>query len=336
MKFNKEDRIKRTSTAIIHESAGGFLFFQESHPRHLFVALLKTSSGEYVIPKGHLKKNESAEEAALREVKEELSLAENPLIISKLGISRYTFTRAEDKLPHRKKVHLYVLYFPNKEKIFPLKSEGFIAAEWVLFDDAIKKITFNKEALIKAKRIFSLNHLPVSRSPLDKAVADVVRESRNFLASDLYAVILSGSIARGTYRDGWSDIDILLVVEQMNFGVKSKIAEMVGKLEKKTGIHHGVNIVTRKEITRPNNPTVSLDGKTLQALVELRQYSDRLLYIKKATRNSFMFLRKKKRGNTAWQMLECLPGKTGGTSRHRARSIGNGRKRCSKRKSGLR
>jgi predicted nucleotidyltransferase/8-oxo-dGTP pyrophosphatase MutT (NUDIX family) len=293
MKFNKEDRIKRTSNAIIHESAGGFLFFQEPHSRRLFVALLKTSNGEYVIPKGHLKKTESAENAALREMKEELSLGKDPRIVSKLGISRYTFTRDEDKLPHKKKVHLYLFYFANQEKILPLKSEGFVAAKWFLFQDAVKKITFNKEDLIRAKKIFSLSHLPVGGSLLDKAVADMVQESKKILAANLFAVILSGSIARGTYRDGWSDVDILLVVEEMSLGVKNKIAEMIRKLEKKTGIHHGINVVTAKEIIRPNKPTVSLDGKTLQALAELKQHPDRLLYIKEGHFSRFYVPTKK-------------------------------------------
>jgi predicted nucleotidyltransferase len=141
--------------------------------------------------------------------------------------------------------------------------------------------------------IFSLNPTPVKRFLLDKAVADVVRELKNSLAPNLFAVILSGSIARGTYRDGWSDVDVLLVVERMNLRVKNKIAEMVEKLEKKTGIHHGVNVVTAKEIIQPNNPTISLDGKTLQALVELKQHPDRLLYIKERRQKNFYVPTKK-------------------------------------------
>ena len=257
------------------------------------MALLKTSSGEYVIPKGHLKKKENAEDAALREVKEELLLGENPHIIGKLGISNYTFIRPEDKLPHRKKVHLYVFYLANKEKISPLKSEGSVAAKWFPFHDAIKKITFSKGDLIKAKKIFSLRRPPADRSRFDSLATNVVRESRKILASNLFAVILSGSIARGTYRDGWSDIDILLVVKRMDIEVKHKIAVMMGKLEKKNKIHHGVNIVTAKEITRPDSPTISLDGKTLQALVELKQHPDRLLYIKKERSKRFYIPTKK-------------------------------------------
>jgi hypothetical protein len=156
---------------------------------------------------------------------------------------------------------------------------------------------------------------------LDKAVADVVRESRKILTSNLFAVILSGSIARGTYRDGWSDVDVLLVVEKMDLGVKNRIAEMIGKLEKKTDIHHGVSAVAVQEITKPNNPTISLDGKTLQALVELKQHPDRLLYIKKGHSGRFyvptkkeikeyslanigMFARKNRRDLTAGRSLQ--------------------------------
>ena len=281
MEFNKEDKIKRARTAILHESAGGFLFFQEPRSRRLFVALLKTSSGEYVIPKGHLKKGEAPEDAALREIKEELLLDENPRMVGKIGISRYTFALAEDKLPHRKKVYLYVFCSEDKEKISSLKSEGLVAAKWLPYQDALKKITFSKKDLVKAKKIFSLNYSLANQSQLDTAIADALRASRKTLASNLFAVILSGSVARGTYRDGWSDIDILLVVEKLGIDVKRQITAMIEQLEKKTNIHHGVNVVAAREIITPSNPTVALDGKTLQALLELRQHPDRLLYVRK-------------------------------------------------------
>jgi 8-oxo-dGTP pyrophosphatase MutT (NUDIX family) len=286
MKFNKEDRIKKTRTAILHESAGGFVFFKEVRSQQLFVALLKTTEGEYVIPKGHLKKNENSKEAALREIREELLLNRDPRVIGKLGTMSYEFTRPEDKLPHRKKVHLFVFSFTNKEMIAPLKSEGFVVAEWIAFPAAMKKITFNKKELIKAKKFF-LHHSGLGVSYLDKAIADVVRDARKSLASNLTAIILTGSVARGTHRNGWSDVDILFVVEVMDIKIKNDIAEMVRRWEIKTGVHHGVNIVTVQEITKPSVPTISLDGKTLQALVELRQYPDRLLYLKKGRVSKF-------------------------------------------------
>lgn len=271
----------------MHESAGGFLFFQKSYSQRLFVALLKTLKGEYVIPKGHLKKRESPEDAALREVKEELLLKKNPQVVSKLGTKSYTFTRAGDKLPNRKKVHLYVFRSFNKEEISPLKSEGFVAAKWFLFQDALKKITFDRENPIKAKKLLYLDRPSTNHPWSEGMVANVIRESRKTLTSNLFAVILAGSIARGAYQDGWSDIDVLLVVKKMDLETKNKIAEMVGKLEKKAKVHHGVNIVTTQEITKPSIPTISLDGKTLQALVELQRHPDRLVYIKKGHSGKF-------------------------------------------------
>lgn len=157
MQFDENDQIEYLPNSIKHKSAGGFVFFENKQTHELFVALLRTTNNYYVIPKGHIKKNEQPELAAIREIKEELSLKETPKIISFLGISNYKFTFNNNNITHFKNVHLYALQLDEKSIIQPKVDEGLESAEWIKLEEAIKKISFDKENLLKARQVFYYN-----------------------------------------------------------------------------------------------------------------------------------------------------------------------------------
>ncbi|HOJ01795.1 MAG TPA: NUDIX domain-containing protein [Anaerolineaceae bacterium] len=113
----------------------------------------KTKWGFYV-PKGQLKNYETPERAALREIKEELTLNRIPKLVGKIGISDYSFHLPGDERPHYKIVHLFVYKLTNKAKIHPEKKENFIDARWFTFDEAINIIAFDREYLIRAKNLY--------------------------------------------------------------------------------------------------------------------------------------------------------------------------------------
>lgn len=113
---------------------------------------------------------------------------------------------------------------------------------------------------------------------LNKIKAEAIEEFEKAVCERLMAIILTGSVPQSAYRDGWSDIDLLIVVDSFDFDVKRRIAEAVTKLENNSSIHHGVNVITKNELLAPILPDILLDGKTLQALIDLRKYPDRLIY----------------------------------------------------------
>lgn len=157
MQFDENDQIEYLPAGIKHESAGGFVFFEDDETHKLFVALLRKTDGHYLIPKGHIKKGEKAQDAAIREVKEELTLKETPEVISFLKIDSYTFTLDNSDIPHYKNVHLYVFRFNKRVEISPNINEGFEAAEWIPFEEAVEKISFDKENLLRARQNFYYN-----------------------------------------------------------------------------------------------------------------------------------------------------------------------------------
>jgi len=157
MQFNKKDQIEFKENMVFHQSAGGFVFYEDKNTHILYVALLKKDNGNYLIPKGHIQQNEDEKNAALREIKEELNFEGNLEQISKIGIDNYSFKLQNDNREHYKNVHLYVYNSPKKEKINPLEKEVFVIAEWLEFYDALEKITFDKDNLLKARQFFYYN-----------------------------------------------------------------------------------------------------------------------------------------------------------------------------------
>lgn len=152
--MSTKDKIQKHENYTQHESAGGFLFYKNPDTESIYVALLKDRDDKYVVPKGHIKEGESSKEAAKRELKEELSLDVDSDIVSFLDTSSYSF-QMPDGSEHKKKVYLYIFRVGEKVKIKPNKSEGIKSAEWFLFEDALEKISFDKEYLKKAKDILS-------------------------------------------------------------------------------------------------------------------------------------------------------------------------------------
>lgn len=157
MKYNENDQIEYLPNSIRHESAGGFVFFEDDKTHELFVALLRKSDGHYLIPKGHIRKGEEAKDAAVREVMEELKLKEMPEIVSFLRIDSYTFTLDDSNTTHYKNVHLYVFRLNEKAEISPQIEEGFDVAEWIPFEKAVEKISFDRENLLRAQQCFCYN-----------------------------------------------------------------------------------------------------------------------------------------------------------------------------------
>lgn len=157
MKFDGNDQIEYSPNVIRHESAGGFVFFEDGKTHELFVVLLRKPDGHYLIPKGHIRKGEKTKDAAVREIREELNLKEIPETISFLRVDSYTFTPDDSDTTHYKNVHLYVFQLNKRAEINPQIDEGFEAAEWISFEKAIEKISFDKENLLRARQCFYYN-----------------------------------------------------------------------------------------------------------------------------------------------------------------------------------
>lgn len=115
---------------------------------------------------------------------------------------------------------------------------------------------------------------------LNKVNKFIVGVLKGALTSNLFAVISTGSAARGYYKEKWSDIDVLVVVEKLDLHTKNQIAVAINILEKKYKKHFGLNIINKQEFQKPILPTISLEGKTLQSLLEFKMFPGRMIFCK--------------------------------------------------------
>jgi 8-oxo-dGTP pyrophosphatase MutT (NUDIX family) len=127
-------------------SAGGFVI-SKSDPK-LVALMARFNRGgklEWCIPKGHLEKNETSEQAALREVFEETGLEAQ--IIETLGEVNYQFIQDGAKIS--KTVHVYLMQQTGGKLSFendPHKEASEL--EWVKVSELLDRLSHGNEKRI--------------------------------------------------------------------------------------------------------------------------------------------------------------------------------------------
>jgi 8-oxo-dGTP pyrophosphatase MutT (NUDIX family) len=127
-------------------SAGGFVI-SKSDP-NLVALMARFNRGgklEWCIPKGHLEKDETSEQAALREVFEETGLEAK--VIASLGEVNYQFIQDGAKIS--KTVHVYLMQQTGGELSFehdPHKEASEL--EWVQVSELLARLSHGNEKRI--------------------------------------------------------------------------------------------------------------------------------------------------------------------------------------------
>ena len=133
------------------KSAGAVVFIANKEIKYL---LLHYEAGHWDFPKGHVEKNETAEEAAVREIKEETGI-EKIEILSGFKEKIHYFYKLEGTL--KSKEVIFFLAKAKKEKV-KLSFEH-IGFEWLSYEKAVERLTYKnaKEILEKANGFLSKN-----------------------------------------------------------------------------------------------------------------------------------------------------------------------------------
>ena len=132
-------------------SAGGVVFrIEDGAPLFL---LIRDSYGNWGFPKGHLETGESAEEAALREVREETGVRE----LASCGLIDTIdwYFRFRGRLIH-KSCHFYLMATSESETA-PQRAEGITACQWVSYGEAHEAVSYAnaREVLRRAREMIA-------------------------------------------------------------------------------------------------------------------------------------------------------------------------------------
>jgi 8-oxo-dGTP pyrophosphatase MutT (NUDIX family) len=143
-----------TSFVGHHISSGGFIFYKDILTNEIYTLLITNKEKVLWICKGHLEKNEDQISAAFREFQEEMGLESKYLEYIGL-VKKVSYSFIKNGGNNTKDVYINV--FSANEKVDLSKNigvEDITKIEWYTIKDAIEKISFTREELIEAEKMF--------------------------------------------------------------------------------------------------------------------------------------------------------------------------------------
>lgn len=119
-------------------SAGGFLVdWSTGAPRIALIRVCRRGGSTWEVAKGKIEAGEAPQEAAIREVREEMGVEATLHVRGEVGTIRYGFS-TPDGSPRLKTIYLYVLEAATNVKTFePALGEGIDAVRWFALDEAL-------------------------------------------------------------------------------------------------------------------------------------------------------------------------------------------------------
>lgn len=120
------------------QSAGIVVYRRDPQTGKFYYLLLHYIGGHWDLPKGKVEQNESLEEAAMREVREETGLIIAPIKSFSETISYY-YRNQERELVDKN----VTFFIGESEKDSVTLSEEHLAYEWLEIGAALKRLTYN-------------------------------------------------------------------------------------------------------------------------------------------------------------------------------------------------
>lgn len=122
------------------------------------ILLLRKYNGDWVLPKGRIKRMETLEQTALREVCEESGVKGE--IVFYLGSITYLLNMRNPRREKTEKtVHWYFMRAKNMDCV-PLRKEGFVEAKYIPIEKAITLARYDDERkiIVKAAEYYERAH----------------------------------------------------------------------------------------------------------------------------------------------------------------------------------
>ena len=144
------------SSNLVENSAGGVLFREMAGETKVCLIKVSTRGGNpsWRLPKGSIEREETPEEAAIRETREETGC--DGAIISTLSEIEYWYTRRSDdgeKVRVRKVVSFFLMQYVSGD--ISDHDHEVEEVRWVALEAALKKISYDAESRVLQEAIHS-------------------------------------------------------------------------------------------------------------------------------------------------------------------------------------
>lgn len=137
-------------------SAGAVILREVEGQLKIALAHRARANKAWVLPKGHVEKGESLEQAALREVFEETGLS-NVQLIKYLGTIPRESIRSNGDV-EQKAIHFYLAYAPYESNPQPPSDRRFIEPGWFCPEEAIKLLPYENDRAFLREHLALLFH----------------------------------------------------------------------------------------------------------------------------------------------------------------------------------
>lgn len=185
-----------------------------------FLTIHRIKMNDYTLPKGHVEVRESLEDAARREVYEETG---HRVEIENF-IDSFEYKVKESKDGNDIFIIRRVYYFSGSvggevvEADNPDGKEGKTIPEWLSYEDALKKFTYDTDKNLIKKVYFAINvnannHIAV----ITKRIFNSIKSS-DILFKNILKFGVTGSFNDGEFSNGWSDLDYMFIIKSDNLG----------------------------------------------------------------------------------------------------------------------
>lgn len=123
---------------LVRNCAGGLVFFNNK------VFILKNEKGEWVLPKGVIRRGELSNEVAVRRVKEEAGIKAD--IVSTAGNTNYEFFSVTRQKPVCNKITWYIMKSDSENyKISETEKDKLIDGGFFEINEAMSLITYSQD-----------------------------------------------------------------------------------------------------------------------------------------------------------------------------------------------
>jgi len=146
---------QRASVQTVEQTSAGGVAYRPNGATHEVALISVGPTGRWQLPKGLVDEGESAEQAALREVREEAGI-ETDLVAHVQTIQYWYYgERRGERVRFRKQVHFYLLAY-RRGRIEDHDHEV-AEARWVGFEEAAQLLAFRseREVLEKARALLA-------------------------------------------------------------------------------------------------------------------------------------------------------------------------------------